>query len=207
MLEDGPGRFAEAGEMFKRAVAVDSNYASAWQALGLLSILRGEWTQAVRAYQQALRLHPDNLNAVDGLARSLVNLGQLDQAKPYVDRVRRTDLEVVSAYGTLLTRENRGPEAIPYLETVTRTTQPRAMDVATLAMAYASVGRAEDAVAAARLATSSAGATADVHAVAGHAMLRAGRPELARRSFQEALRIDPRSVSARQGLAAVGRPK
>lgn len=79
-------------------------------------------------------------------------------------------------------------------------------DYAQLVLSRAQVdwGNPQDALPYLNAAASQAGASAEVHYLLGQAHLRQAQPELARRSFAQALNADPKSAEAAYGLYQAG---
>ena len=202
MFESSTPRFAESEALLRQATRVDSTSFVAWESLGLLELVQGELRGAEQSFAHALRVEPDNRDAIDGIARADVGLKEPDAAIPYVDRLGTSDEEVLWSMGALLVERGRGPEAVKYLEEAAAQDR-RAVGLALLSMAYAQSDRVVDAVRTAAAATAAAGDTASVFVVAGRAMLLAKRSSEARGYLTRALALDPTNDSARRGLATL----
>jgi tetratricopeptide (TPR) repeat protein len=199
----GPARFDDAMKAIRDAIAKDSNYFVAWRSLAFLEATRGNWREAAPAYARAVHIQPDNIDVNLGLARSLVALGRIDDALPYIDRVGPIDPPLLWSVGNALTQSGRGVQAIKYLEAAANSSSepPPSVGVALISLAYAQAARTDDAVMAARAATSTAADTIDVYILAGRAMTIAKHPDEARGYLERALAIDPRSEAARKAVA------
>src|SRR5687767_1992510 len=64
----GQGRFAEAEEALRRACAAQPNDAEAWQLLGYVLNQRSNTRDAIEAFERAVRLAPENADALYNLA-------------------------------------------------------------------------------------------------------------------------------------------
>jgi tetratricopeptide (TPR) repeat protein len=204
MMSRGPSRMVEALDLFQQAAVTDSTYYVAWNSLGMLHLMRGHWSEAADAYSHTLRVAPNNADAIDGMARSLVRLKDVAGAQPYIDRLAGRDPELLWYFGDLLVSVGRGREAVAYLEPVVAVARPPALGLALLSQAYAQSGDTSGAINAAREATSNAGDTVSVFVFAGKAMLLLHRNTEARAFLMRALAIDPASVQAKQAMEAAG---
>ncbi len=202
MFESTTPRFDEVVTTVRKATVIDSTYAVGWHTLGVVHFAQGQMGEAARSFERVLRLQPDQMDAVRGMARSLMALGQADAAIPYVERLGRTDSEVLWLLGSLLVAQGRGADAVRYIEPLASASPP-ALGIALLSMAYAQSSRVEDAVVAARGATSKAGDTAMVFEIAGRAMQIARRPREAQTYLKRALALDPTSAAAHRALEQV----
>ncbi|OQO06202.1 hypothetical protein B0A48_08790 [Cryoendolithus antarcticus] len=72
IMRDG-GNLSLAALAFEAAVQKDSNFTEAWVALGQAQAQNEKESPAIRALEQALKLDPDNLDALMGLAVSYTN--------------------------------------------------------------------------------------------------------------------------------------
>jgi Flp pilus assembly protein TadD len=142
--QHGPAAFPEAAANFRKAISLDSNSFDAWQSLGILSVVDEQWTDAVGAFREALRLNPENLDADAGMARAEVHLGELDSAARYVDRIGSADPEVLWMLGERLIAGHRDHDAVPFLERSTRA-MPHGRGPALLGVALAHIGDTVDA--------------------------------------------------------------
>ena len=115
----GPARQDEAGAMLERAVAVDSTYVIGWQLLGVFEARRGHWEAAARAFRGGLRVQPDNLELLDGLAHSLVARGQADDAIPLIDQLGTRDPALLQLLVRLLRAQGRETLAARYQDRLT----------------------------------------------------------------------------------------
>lgn len=60
-------RFEEAREAYMNAVAMDPSYEKAWLNLGYIHAFLGDGKQAAEAFNKALEIDPDYMNAIDAL--------------------------------------------------------------------------------------------------------------------------------------------
>jgi tetratricopeptide (TPR) repeat protein len=196
----GPETAVDAEIMFRKAISVDTGSFTSWQSLGVLQLTQSRWQDAAYTFERALRINPDNLDAISGAARAYVELQDANAAMPYVDRLGAHNAPALWAMGNLLVRKGRGLEALRYLELAAATGKPSALGVALMSLAYAQSDNVVQAERAARVATANAGDTADVFNLAGRAMLVAKKTSEARSYLQQALALDPSSESIKLAL-------
>jgi tetratricopeptide (TPR) repeat protein/cytochrome oxidase Cu insertion factor (SCO1/SenC/PrrC family) len=86
---------AEARESFERATKLHANYpdtlANAWNNLGLLDTREGRTEEAVRHFQEALRLSPDHSIALNNLGNAFRLLKKWDEAGKIFERALAVD--------------------------------------------------------------------------------------------------------------------
>ena len=76
---------------FRKAVELRPAYAEAWNGLGYALRNQGKYQQSLKAYEEALRLRPDFPEALEYLGEAYVKLGQLDDARRVLDRLKALD--------------------------------------------------------------------------------------------------------------------
>jgi tetratricopeptide (TPR) repeat protein len=153
--------FEAAVAEFRDALRLDPDYAEAHNNLGALLSLHGSFDEAVAHYHRALTLRPDNVDAHNNLARVLWAQGHGTEA---IDEFRKAaalgpdapaplaGLAWVRATAAEASMRDAG-EAVRLAERAAELTGRRDASVLdTLAAAYASAGRFDQAVATARAA-------------------------------------------------------
>ena len=75
----------------QRALALDSNTASAYVAVGLGNTFRCRWPEADQAFRHALVLAPGDAEAVNQYAQFLSAIGQLEVALREIERAQQLD--------------------------------------------------------------------------------------------------------------------
>ena len=90
-LESGDTAYPEAQAAAQRALALDSNAALAYVALGYLHRVRWEWPQADAAFRRALALAPGAAEVINQHAQFLLAAGQLRDGLAEVEYARRLD--------------------------------------------------------------------------------------------------------------------
>ena len=196
---------SQARQMFKKAIELDPQYASAYVALGAYyyrTAVLG-WTefsdQALqRAYdlaQKAIALEEANASAHRLLGEVYVRRAQYDLAAGELKRAIELNPNDAKSYGTLgsvLLYSGRTDEAIQSMETQIRfNPQIDPGDIMELGLAYYLKGRYEDAI---KTLEKGVGRRPDfvghyIHLAAAYAQV--GRSEEARQSAEKVLRLDP----------------
>ena len=209
------GRFADAAETLKRVVAMDAGMTDVWLQYAAVLVRMGRAPEALAAYQQAIRLKPDEPAPLLGAAGILLDLGRNDDAQ------RHAELAVASspaAAHELLARialarsDWDGARREAELTERADPTMPMTLIVRGLiqynqghyAEALPSLVEAHDRFASRTL------QMRDLRYVIGDALARLERYPEAEKYFIEEFTLFPTNVRARSGLAmiyaAVGRP-
>ncbi|HEU4600823.1 MAG TPA: tetratricopeptide repeat protein [Steroidobacteraceae bacterium] len=81
----------------QRSLSLNQQFADSHAALGLVAFRRNQWTSARESLDRALKLEPNSLPALEGLACVLANAGQLGQAAVYAKRTLTLHRENVGA--------------------------------------------------------------------------------------------------------------
>lgn len=197
---------------YTRALRLNPRYAEAWNDLGTARYARGEYESAVECYLRALRLRPQHVVAHANLGAVYRKLGLLTQARRALQRElvlrlkerlaafwRRRGPDLGSAAGLARMARAQLDAGNPrHAEAIAR----RALEIdarhsgalGALAEACLRLGRADDALAAAR--TDLHRSDAWLHQARARALTALGRHEEAVRAYEEALRLQPRSAAA-----------
>ena len=78
-------------EAFKKAIGFRADFPEAWNELGYALRNQGRYAESLDAYQEALRLRPDFPEALEYLGEAYVKMGQLDDARRVLERLRPLD--------------------------------------------------------------------------------------------------------------------
>jgi len=95
------GDLPSAGHYLSRAIEIDPNRAQPYLHLGEVNTQIGRTREALRCFQRAMQLQPDDVNILNAYAVALWGLGQLDEARSLLQRA--FELEPEHAF----TRRNR----------------------------------------------------------------------------------------------------
>lgn len=183
------GRFDEAIKHYQLALRIEPNSAEAYNNLALALLGIGKVQEAIGQYQQALRIKPDYPEVHNNLGLALFQLGDVPKAIEQFDQALRIKPDFIDGQrnlawllATLPPAEGGDPaRAITLAEQACEFTGhrvPAYLD--TLAAAYASAGRFNDAVAAAEKAIEQARSAGQLRLVseieARLELYRSGRP-------------------------------
>ena len=78
-------------EAQRGAVTLRPAFPEAWNELGFALRNQGRYPESLQAYDEALRLRPNYPEALEYLGEAYVKLGQLDDARRVLDRLRPLD--------------------------------------------------------------------------------------------------------------------
>jgi tetratricopeptide (TPR) repeat protein len=147
-------RTAEARENFERAIKLSASYpdtlANAWNNLGLLDTQEGHAGEAVRCFQEAVRLSPDHLIALNNLGnayRLLKNWDEARRAFEHALEVNPADAEANYGLGMVFAQADDAVRAYEYLQRAlkSRPAYPEALN--NLGILYLRTQRRDEAVA------------------------------------------------------------
>jgi tetratricopeptide (TPR) repeat protein len=145
---------AEARESFERAVKLHASYPetlpNAWNNLGLLATREGRTAEAIPYFQEALRLSPDHLVALDNLGNAYRQEKQWDEARKVLERaltVGPQDPEANYSLGMVFAQTDDTEHAFEYLQRALkyRPVYPEALN--NLGVLYLRTRRRDEAVA------------------------------------------------------------
>ena len=146
-------RPTEARDFFERAVKAQAGFPetlpNAWNNLGLLETQRGRTEEAIPLFQQALKLSPNNLIALDNLASAYRQQKRWDEARSVLERalsVNRDDAEANYSLGMVYAQTNDNDRAYEHLQRAlqARPDYPEALN--NLGVLYLHMAQRDDAV-------------------------------------------------------------
>jgi len=97
------GLHSEAEAEFRRVLAREE-YCPALTNLGNILFIRQAYAEALTCYERAEGLHPDNLAALLGKARTLYELGRFEEAQSCYRRLKTLDPELAGRYAYVALR-------------------------------------------------------------------------------------------------------
>ena len=145
---------SEARESFERAIKLRASYPdtlpNAWNNLGLLATREGRTAEAILYFQEALRLSPDHLIALDNLGNAYRQQKQWDEARKVLERavaVGPQDPEANYSLGMVFAQMDDSDRAHEYLQRALkfRPVYPEALN--NLGVLYLRTRRRDEAVA------------------------------------------------------------
>jgi tetratricopeptide (TPR) repeat protein len=113
------GNYQEAMKAQQASVAINPNRSDAQGVLGMLLVDTGQFQEAEKQFVKVLQLDPNNAVAWNNYGNALRELGRLEEAKKaYTESIRLSPKYAYPLNGlaTVLIREKKPREAIPYLE-------------------------------------------------------------------------------------------
>ena len=109
--QSAAGRHEEAIDLLETALAVDPGNRSAYIALGRVAQAQRLPGKAVRYYADALRLEPNDVNALAGQGEAYVQRGAVDRARANLQRVQSLCAQPCPQAQQLASVIQRGPPA------------------------------------------------------------------------------------------------
>jgi tetratricopeptide (TPR) repeat protein len=192
------GHPAEAVWLLQRALAIKPDYADAVDHLGRLLVQQGQSASAIPYLARFASAYPSD-SAFARLGAAYMSAGRVDSAAlAFRNALALNPMRADAAtyLGGLLVEQERGGEAAPLLERVAGNGGATGVVVGLLSLAYAEVGRTDEAAQAAQGAIERAGNDPSVYLLAGRAMLRAARAEEAAQILAQAVKLAPSSPEA-----------
>jgi tetratricopeptide (TPR) repeat protein len=197
------GRLDEAIRHYRRAVALQGDYAPAYNNMGTALRAEGNLDESVATYERALALQPDFADAHYNLANALLDLGKPDEA---IDHFRHalTSLEgsvdVHNNLGTALAAEGRFDAAIVEFREALRLEPESVRTHRNLGNALASYGSRDEALGHLRRAAQLDSRDGQAHYDLASVLLEARQFAEAVDEFRAALESMPNSVEAHNNL-------
>lgn len=118
----GNGRHEEATDLFETALAVDPRNRDAYLGLARVAQVQRLPGKAIRLYQDALRIEPNDVNALAGQGEAFVQRGAVDRARRNLTRVQElcgrpcpqaTQLAAMIQRGPPVATAEGGPQPTP----------------------------------------------------------------------------------------------
>jgi tetratricopeptide (TPR) repeat protein len=180
------------------------NYAEAYNNLGVTLAKAGRVQEAMRHWEQALRIRPDFAEAHYNLGLTLVRLDKVQEATRHWEQALRIKPDYVEAHnnlGIVLQQVGRAQEAMEHWEQALRIKPDYAEAHNNMALALWQAGRAQEAIEHWEQALRIKLDYAEAHYNLGGALVRLGRVQEAIGHFEQALRIKPDYAEAQNKLA------
>jgi Tfp pilus assembly protein PilF len=109
--QSAAGRYDEANDLLETALAVDPGNRAAYIALGHVAQAQRLPGKAVRYYADALRMEPNDVNALAGQGEAYVQRGAVERARRNLERVQTLCRQPCPQAQQLAAVIQRGPPA------------------------------------------------------------------------------------------------
>ncbi len=197
------GRPAEAADHYRRAIAIQPDYAPAYGNLGVTERAMGEVDKAIQIYQQALSIKPDYPDAHYNLANALLEKNQPAEAAEHFRIALKSIPDaagVSNNLGIALAAQGKGADAIAAFRAAVASEPTSAVAHRNLGDSLSSAGQTAEAIAEFRRAVELDPNDPDAHYNFGVVLLDTGRFDDAIAEFRATLRITPQSPEAHNNL-------
>lgn len=171
--------------------------------LGVVLVERGQPTDAIAQYEQALRIKPDYAEVHYNLGITLAQLGRTTEAIAHYQQALQIKPGMTVAHdnlGTTLMTQGRVPEAIGQYEQALRIDPDDAEAHYNLGIALVQLGRLPEAISHYEHALGINPDDPETHNNLGNALLRAGKVPEAIEHYKRALQIKPEFAEAHNNL-------
>lgn len=181
---------ADADKWLTRAVQWSPGDADAWYNLGRTKYTENRFDEAIRAFQECLKLEPKNEKAEDNLGLSYDGLGRANDAQTayktaieWQSGAAQKDPEPFIDLGVLYLEQNRPNDALPYLRQATQVAPQDAKAHEKLGKAYAALEQLPQAQSELEKAVFFAPNVASVHYMLGQVYRKEGMMDKAKAEF------------------------
>jgi Flp pilus assembly protein TadD len=196
--------YADQKMLWQDTVAKNPGSSMAHNNLGTALAEQGLMQDAIRQFEEAIRLKPDNAEAHDSLGIALGQKGQTDEAiREFEEAVRLKPAfpDPHNNLGVALDKKGQVDEAIRQYQEALRLKPDNAECHNNLGAAYGKKGLIAEAIRQYQEALRLEPDAAEAHYNLGTALSVTGQTEEAIRQYQEALRLKPDFAQARDDLA------
>jgi tetratricopeptide (TPR) repeat protein len=197
------GRPANAVEHYQQAIAIQPDYAPAYNNLGVAKRATGNIDEAIAAYRRAVAMNPEYPDAHYNLANALLDKNKPEEAAEHFRIALRSipdSAGVSNNLGIALAAEGKGTDAIAAFRAAVAAEPGSAKAHRNLADALSSAGQLTEAFAEFQRAAELDPNDAATHYNFGSTLLEAGRFDEAIAEFRAALRVTPQSPEAHNNL-------
>lgn len=197
------GRSDEAVAHYRRAIAIQPDYAPAYNNLGVVLRAEGHVDEAIGIYHLALAANGDYPDAHYNLANALLQENRAGEAEEHFRIALRSipdSAGVRNNLGIALAAAGRPDDAIAAFRAAVAAEPSSAKAHRNLGDSLTSAGHVEEGLAALRRALELDPADASTYYNLGSVLLEAGRLDEAITRFRSTLQLSPRSVEAHNNL-------
>lgn len=191
--------------LFSHCIQLNSDNYVAQVNLAIAYAIHGDSEKAMYHFQEALRIHPNDVLALDGLGRLYNKLGQHDKAIHfYSEEVRYNpkDIKANLELGSIYAAKGDTDDAIKQFSYVISLDPHHALAYYNLGVISAKKGEVNKAIGYLSSALKLNPNDADSHCTIGIVLMNQGKVNDAISHFKEALRIDPNFHEAQNYLAS-----
>ncbi len=199
----GEGRIDEADAHYRRAIALQPDYAPAYNNLGVMQRASGRVDDAIATYRQALALRGDYPDAHYNLANALLAENKPQEAAEHFRIALQSIPDSAGAannLGIALAAQNRPDDAVAAFRAAVAAEPNSAVAHRNLADALSSAGQLSEAIVEFQRAMALDPTDASAPYNLGVVLLQADQPRDAVAPLRTAVRLSPRSVDAHNNL-------
>ena len=197
----------EARESFERTVKLKTNYpktlTNAWNNLGILAAREGKMPEAISDFQEALRLDPEHVVALDNLGAAYRQLQNWDEARKTLERalkVKPDDPEANYSLGMVFAQNDDTERAYQFLRRHCSSAPITRKRSTTLGILYLRTQRVDEAVASFEECIRVAPAFSRCYMDLAQVYALEGMPEKARTVLLQLLKQHPDHAQAQKAL-------
>jgi protein O-mannosyl-transferase len=197
------GYWKDSETLLRHALEVTENNGLAHRNLASALLEKGQLDEAIRHFQEFVRLKPDVANSHYNLGVALSRKGQMDEAiRQFQDAIRLSpdDAEAHNNLGTALDEKGQMDEAISQYQEALRLKPDYDVAHNNLGVAFGKQGQIDEAIRQFQEVIRLKPDHAEAHNNLGTALYQQGRADEAISQFQEALRLKPDYADARKNL-------
>ncbi len=197
------GYWKDGEALFRHVLGITDNNPIAHNNLGIALVPKGQLGEAIRQYQEALRLKPDYADAYNNLGNALGLQGQTDEAIRQFQEALRLKPDYADAHknlGIALFTKGQLDEAIGQFQEAVHFKPDYAQAHNYLGSAFGLKGQLDEAVRQFQEAVRLKPDYAEAYNGLGTALAKKGQFDEALSQFQEAVRLKPDYVEARNNL-------
>ncbi len=196
---DEKGRVGQALAAYRKALAINPNFAGAWSNLGLAYAKQSKLEEAVAAHRKALAINPKLARAWSNLGAAYDEQGKLNEAVAAYRKALAINPKLAGAWsnlGAVYDEQGKLEEAVAAHRKALAINPNYAKAWTNLGIAYDQQGKLKEAVAAHRKALAISPKYADAWHNLGIAYRKQGKLEEAVAAHRKALAINPKLAKA-----------